>query len=74
MKAAPKAQPGRKSTPSLPVLPVEWLDARAWRLPSGQPLADYALRAGFLAPRLLAPAQPEREGREVTRRVERKEA
>ena len=33
-------------------LPMEWLDARSWKLPSGQPLAEFAMRAGFLAPRL----------------------
>ncbi|HUA19888.1 MAG TPA: hypothetical protein VMB25_14155 [Bryobacteraceae bacterium] len=34
-------------------LPVEWLDAGSWRLPSGQALAEFALQAGFLAPLLL---------------------
>ncbi len=37
---------------SLPVLPVEWLDAGTWRLPSGKALAEFALQAGFLAPLL----------------------
>ena len=35
-------------------LPIEWLDARSWKLPSGQPLAEFAMRTGFLAPPLLA--------------------
>jgi hypothetical protein len=34
-------------------LPMEWLDSRSWRLPSGQALAEFALQAGFLAPLLL---------------------
>jgi hypothetical protein len=33
-------------------MPMEWLDAGNWRLPSGQALAEFALRAGFLAPPL----------------------
>jgi hypothetical protein len=33
-------------------LPVEWLDAGSWRLPSGKALAEFALQAGFLAPLL----------------------
>jgi hypothetical protein len=37
---------------SMPQMPVEWLDAGSWRLPSGQALAEFALQAGFLAPLL----------------------
>jgi hypothetical protein len=33
-------------------MPLGWLDAGSWRLPSGQALAEFALRAGFLAPLL----------------------
>jgi hypothetical protein len=33
-------------------MPVEWLDAGSWRLPSGKALAEFALQAGFLAPLL----------------------
>lgn len=29
----------------------------SWRLPSGESLAEFALRFGFLAPRLLGPAR-----------------
>jgi hypothetical protein len=36
----------------LPQMPVEWLDAGSWRLPSGKALAEFALQAGFLAPLL----------------------
>jgi len=36
-------------------LPLEWLDARSWRLPSGKALAEFALQAGFLAPLLFRP-------------------
>jgi hypothetical protein len=34
-------------------MPLEWLDAGSWRLPSGKALAEFALQAGFLAPLLL---------------------
>ncbi len=33
-------------------LPLEWLGAGSWRLPSGKALAEFALQAGFLAPPL----------------------
>jgi len=33
-------------------MPLEWLDAGNWRLPSGKALAEFALQAGFLAPLL----------------------
>ncbi len=36
----------------VPQVPIEWLDAGAWRLPSGKALAEFALQAGFLAPLL----------------------
>ena len=37
---------------NIPRMPVEWLDAGTWRLPSGKALAEFALQAGFLAPLL----------------------
>lgn len=36
----------------VPGMPLEWLDAGSWRLPSGKALAEFALQAGFLAPPL----------------------
>ena len=36
----------------IPQVPIEWLDASSWRLPSGKALAEFALQAGFLAPLL----------------------
>lgn len=45
--------PGRPRTFRIPQVPVEWLDASAWRLPSGKALAEFAFQAGFLAPLLL---------------------
>lgn len=36
----------------IPQVPIEWLDAGSWRLPSGKALAEFALQAGFLAPLL----------------------
>jgi hypothetical protein len=49
---------GKGSLPSnarlkIPSVPLEWMDTRAWRLPSGKALAEFALQAGFLAPLLL---------------------
>jgi len=38
---------------SMSPMPMEWLDAGSWRLPSGKALAEFALQAGFLAPLLL---------------------
>lgn len=50
----------------IPRMPVEWLDGRTWRLPSGKALAEFALQAGFIAPMLMkaaifggAPPEPE---------------
>lgn len=40
-----------------PRLPMEWLDAVSWRMPSGKALAEFALQAGFLAPLLLKAEQ-----------------
>lgn len=41
------------SMPNIPPnIPMEWLDAGNWRLPSGKALAEFALQAGFLAPLL----------------------
>ena len=37
----------------IPRVPIEWLDGRSWRLPSGQALAEFALQTGFLAPLLM---------------------
>ena len=42
-------------------MPVEWLHAGSWCLPSGKALAEFALQAGFLAPLLL---QPERSAQD----------
>ncbi len=63
----------------IPRLPIEWLDGRTWRLPSGKALAEFALQAGFIAPMLMkatvfgsTPQQPEvRRGTE--RRVATRE-
>ena len=33
-------------------IPLEWYGNHGWRLPSGKPLAEFALQAGFLAPLL----------------------
>ena len=43
---------GTKLGMPLPKMPIEWLDAGSWRLPSGKALAEFALQAGFLAPLL----------------------
>ena len=44
---------GLGSSLRIPRVPIEWLDGRSWRLPSGQALAEFALQTGFLAPLLM---------------------
>ncbi len=51
-------------------MPLEWLDAGSWRLPSGQALAEFALRAGFLAPLLFRSEAGESRGRGLSGRSE----
>lgn len=46
-------------------MPLEWLDARSWRLPSGKALAEFALQAGFLAPLLFRSEVRKETGRVV---------
>ena len=56
VKGAKQARSKRRaSTMGLPLapLPMEWMDAGTWRLPSGKALAEFALQAGFLAPLFL---------------------
>jgi hypothetical protein len=43
-------------------MPLEWLDARSWRLPSGKALAEFALQTGFLAPLLFRSEVPMKNG------------
>ena len=47
----PHAKGGSKHF-RIPQVPIEWLDASSWRLPSGKALAEFALQTGFLAPLL----------------------
>src|SRR5580704_16264346 len=51
-------------------MPLEWLDAGSWRLPSGKALAEFALQAGFLAPLLFNVEQFGRVQRGVQRGVQ----
>ena len=44
---------GNNRSAGIPPLPMEWMDPMSWRLPSGKALAEYALQAGFLAPRIM---------------------
>jgi len=37
----------------IPRIPMEWMDPMSWRLPSGKALAEFALQAGFLVPRIM---------------------
>lgn len=53
----------RSGSRRLSAFPLEWLDTRSWRLPSGQALAEFALQAGFLAPLLLQPEEIRRSRR-----------
>ena len=50
-------------------MPLEWLDARSWRLPSGKALAEFALQAGFVAPLLFRPDSRKNNGGEVSDRA-----
>jgi hypothetical protein len=55
-KVSPKGNPSRRhqaSRASAPAQDWPWLDDSNWRLPSGQTLVEFALRAGFLAPFLM---------------------
>jgi hypothetical protein len=54
---------GTKLGMPLSRVPMEWLDAGSWRLPSGKALAEFALQAGFLAPLLF---RAERFGKNPT--------
>jgi hypothetical protein len=54
---------GTKLGMPLSRMPMEWLDAGSWRLPSGKALAEFALQAGFLAPLLF---RAERFGRNLS--------
>jgi hypothetical protein len=44
----------KRSSESIPHLPMEWMDPMSWRLPSGKALAEFALQAGFLAPLIIS--------------------
>ena len=57
MSSLPALRPVPLGPISIPSMPMEWLDAGSWRLPSGQALAEFALQAGFLAPMLLKTAR-----------------
>lgn len=48
---------GRSSGLRISALPIEWLDGRNWRLPSGKCLAEFFMQAGFVAPLLLKAEQ-----------------
>ncbi len=52
----------------IPQVPMEWLDAGSWRLPSGKALAEFALQAGFLAPLLF---KTEKYARGVSRAADK---
>ena len=49
------------STLGVSGMPLEWLDARSWRLPSGKALAEFALQTGFLAPLIFRSETPRRK-------------
>jgi len=53
LRPIPPAPLPVSSMPPVTSMPLEWLDAGSWRLPSGKALAEFALQAGFLAPLLL---------------------
>jgi hypothetical protein len=48
------AERRKRSSTGVPHLPMEWMDPMSWRLPSGKALAEFALQAGFLVPRIMS--------------------
>ena|ERR1019366_4222409 len=58
MKDIPNPRKGvierKRSSKSIPPMPMEWMDPMSWRLPSGKALAEFALQAGFLAPLIMS--------------------
>ena len=74
-----KSGAGRRKSGSagIPPLPMEWMDPMSWRLPSGKALAEFALQAGFLVPRIMrtpkvqkgvGPMDPKKRAKEVPER------
>ena len=51
-----------KRSVSIPHLPMEWMDAMSWRLPSGKALAEFALQTGFLAPLIMRAPKGKKKG------------
>ena len=66
------ATPGGRGQFRIPQVPMEWLDAGSWRLPSGKALAEFALQAGFLAP-LLFKTEKYPRGNQAAAKTERLE-
>jgi hypothetical protein len=50
----PGAGRRKRGSTGIPHLPMEWMDPMSWRLPSGKALAEFALQAGFLVPRIMS--------------------
>jgi hypothetical protein len=64
----------RKSRAGIPHLPMEWMDPMSWRLPSGKALAEFALQAGFLVPRVMQAPKVQKGARPIDPVVAKKRA
>jgi hypothetical protein len=53
---------------------MEWMDPMSWRLPSGKALAEFALQAGFLAPRIMRAPKVQKSGGPMDPLVAKKRA
>ena len=71
-----KSGAGRRKSGSARIapLPMEWMDPMSWRLPSGKALAEFALQAGFLAPRIMRAPQVQKGAGPIDPMVAKKRA
>lgn len=63
-----------KSNVGMPHLPMEWMDPMSWRLPSGKALAEFALQAGFLVPRIMSTPKVQKGARPMDPAMAKKRA
>jgi hypothetical protein len=51
------------------LMPLEWFNTKAWQLPSGKALIEFAMKSGSLAPLLLSAGALSRNDRMLSRQV-----
>jgi hypothetical protein len=64
----------KRGSAGIPHLPMEWMDPMSWRLPSGKALAEFALQAGFLVPRIMRAPKVQKGARPIDPVVAKKRA